>query len=40
MRGMPKISRADTAHFILGQLNETAYLRKVVLIAYEPAGTR
>ena len=34
MRGMPKISRADTAHFILGQLNETAYLRKVVLIAY------
>ena len=34
LRGMPKISRADTAHFILNQLNEAAYLRKVVLISY------
>lgn len=34
LRGMPKISRADTAHFILSQLNDAAYLRKAVLIAY------
>lgn len=34
MRGMPKISRADTAHFIISQLDATAFVRKVVLIAY------
>ena len=34
LRGMPKISRADTAHFILGQLNDPTYRRKVVTIAY------
>ena len=34
MRGRPKISRADTAHFIVGLLDTPAYIRKVVLIAY------
>ena len=33
LRGRPKISRADTAHFLLTQLNDPAYVRKVVLIA-------
>lgn len=34
LRGRPKISRADTAHFILSQLNDAVYRRKVVLISY------
>ena len=34
LRGIPKISRGDTAHFILRQLDDTSYIRKVVLIAY------
>ena len=34
LRGMPKISRADTAHFIVSQLDDSAYVRKVVLLAY------
>lgn len=34
LRGIPTISRADTAHFILRQLDDTSYIRKVVLIAY------
>jgi putative NADH-flavin reductase len=34
LRGMPRISRADVAHFILSQLDDTAYIRKVVLIAH------
>ena len=34
LRGMPKISRADVAHFILSQLDDSAYMRKVALIAY------
>ena len=33
LRGIPRISRADTAHFILRQLDDTTYIRKVVLIA-------
>jgi putative NADH-flavin reductase len=32
--GIPKIARADVAHFILSQLDESAYLRKVALIGY------
>ena len=34
LRGMPKISRADAAHFIIRQLDDAAYVRKIVLIAY------
>jgi putative NADH-flavin reductase len=34
LRGMPKIARADVAHFILSQLDDTAYVRKVVSISY------
>jgi len=34
LRGMPKISRADVAHFILSQLDDSAYVRKVVSISY------
>ena len=34
LRGMPKVSRADTAHFILSQLDDTTFLRKVILLAY------
>ena len=34
LRGMPKIARADVAHFILSQLDDTAYIRKVVAISY------
>ena len=34
MRGMPKVSRADVAHFILSQLDSTAYQRRVVMLAY------
>ena len=34
LRGMPKVSRADTAHFIIRQLDDAAYVRTTVLIAY------
>jgi len=34
MRGIPKISRADVAHFLLSQLDDPAYVRKVVVLAY------
>ena len=34
LRGIPKVSRADTAHFLLRQLDDDAYVRKVALIAY------
>lgn len=34
MRGLPKISRADTADFILRELEECRYVRKTVLLAY------
>ena len=33
-RGMPKISRADVAHFILAEAENPAYLRKVAVISY------
>jgi putative NADH-flavin reductase len=33
LRGIPRISRADVAHFILSELDDTTYVRKVVLIA-------
>ena len=34
LRGIPRISRADVAHFILTQLDDTTYVRKVALIAH------
>jgi putative NADH-flavin reductase len=34
LRGMPKISRADVAHFVLAQLKDSTYFRKTVLISY------
>ena len=34
LRGMPRISRADVAEFILTQLASATYLRKVALISY------
>lgn len=34
LRGMPRISRADVAHFVLMQLNDPTYVRKTVLISY------
>lgn len=34
LRGMPKISRADTAHFLLRELESPAFVRKIVTIAY------
>jgi putative NADH-flavin reductase len=33
LRGIPRISRADVAHFILGQLGESHYIGKTVLLA-------
>ena len=33
LRGMPKISRADTADFIVKQLTDTAWLRKTVIVS-------
>jgi putative NADH-flavin reductase len=32
--GMPKVARADVAHFVLSQLNDSSYLRKTVLVSY------
>ena len=32
LRGIPKISRADVAHFLLSQMEDSTYLRKGVLI--------
>jgi putative NADH-flavin reductase len=34
LHGVPKISRADVAHFLLTQLTAAAYVRKVVVISY------
>ncbi len=34
MRGIPKISKADVAHFILTELDNERYVRKTVLLAY------
>jgi hypothetical protein len=33
LRGMPKISRADVAHFMLTQLEDRTYIRKNALIS-------
>jgi len=34
LRGMPKISRADVAHFMLAEMKNRAFLRKVAVISY------
>jgi putative NADH-flavin reductase len=34
MKGMPKISRADVAAFMLGQLSSTEWVRRTVVISY------
>ncbi len=34
LRGMPKISRADVAHFILGEIENPHFVRKVAAISY------
>ena len=34
LRGMPKISRADTADFVLAQLDDRSFVRKTVLVSY------
>jgi len=34
MSGLPKISRADTADFILKQIDDRSYVRKVVIVSY------
>lgn len=33
-RGMPKISRADLAHFLLNQVDDRTYVRKTVRLGY------
>ena len=33
MRGVPKISRADVAHFLLAQVNDTGALGKTLVLA-------
>ena len=33
LSGMPKISRADVAHFILSQLDDVTYVKRIVTIA-------
>jgi putative NADH-flavin reductase len=34
LRGMAKISRADTAHFILSQLADQTFVKKTAIVAY------
>jgi putative NADH-flavin reductase len=34
LSGLPRISRADAAHFILAQLDDATYLRKVATVSY------
>jgi uncharacterized protein YbjT (DUF2867 family) len=34
LHGLPTISRADVAHFILGELSRPQYLRKAVVLSY------
>ena len=33
MKGLPKISRADVAHFMLLQLNDPGFLRKTIIVS-------
>jgi len=34
LHGLPKISRADVAHFMLGEIEKPAWVRKVAVISY------
>ena len=34
MHGIPKISKADVAHFILTEVEASRYVRKTVLLCY------
>jgi hypothetical protein len=34
MKGMPSISRADAAHFMLGRINDRASIRKSLVVSY------
>lgn len=34
LHGMPKISRADVAHFILAEITNRAFVRKVPIVSY------
>ncbi|HWH49850.1 MAG TPA: NAD(P)H-binding protein, partial [Burkholderiales bacterium] len=34
LRGLPKISRSDVAHFILAELGKRTFVRKVAVISY------
>ena len=34
LRGMPKISRADVAHFMLAEMKNRAFVRKAAVISY------
>jgi putative NADH-flavin reductase len=34
LHGLPKISRADVAHFILAEVGKRAFVRKVAVISY------
>lgn len=34
LHGLPKISRADVAHFILAEIEKRAFVRKVAVISY------
>jgi hypothetical protein len=34
LRGMPKISRADVAHFILAEAEHGTFIRKTVVLSY------
>ena len=33
LRGIPRISRADTADFLLSQLDDRTYVRKIVVVS-------
>lgn len=34
LHGLPKISRADVAHFIVNEIEQAAYVRKIAVISY------
>jgi putative NADH-flavin reductase len=34
LHGLPRISRADVAHFILSEVGKRAFVRKVAVISY------
>jgi hypothetical protein len=34
LRGMPKISRADVAHFLLAEMENRGFVGKVAVVSY------